>query len=91
MKLKTGQLVVTRSVNEEIARNESFAKFVMEALVKHRNCNWGQTHPDDIELNDKSVTNDWRVVAKHQNKDFTIFIITEWDRSVTTILFPDEY
>lgn len=91
MKLNIGQLTVTRNVNEVIATNEAFAKFVMESLVKYRNCNWGQTHEDDIELNDKSVINNWRVVAKYQNEEFTIFIITEHDRSYTTILFPDEY
>ncbi len=91
MKLNTGRLVVTRGVNEELAINEEFAKFVMESLVKYRNCNWGQTHKDDSELNDKSVLNNWRVVAKYENHEHTIFIITEHDRSATTILFPDEY
>lgn len=30
-------------------------------------------------------------VYTQKNTDVTIWIITEWDRSVTTILFPNEY
>ena len=91
MKLNLGQLVVTREVNAKMAINTEFTKFIMNALAKYRNCNWGQTCKEDWELNDKAVINDWRVVAKYKNERFEVFIITEWDRSATTILFPNEY
>lgn len=91
MKINIGQLVVTRAVNDEMAKNPKFTKFVMDSLVKYRNCDWGETHPEDKGLNDKAIINDWRVVAKYKNESFEIFIITEWDRSATTILFPEDY
>lgn len=90
-KVNLGQLVITRGVNEEMRRNENFTKFVAESLVKYRNCDWGNTHPEDLELNDKAALNGWRIVAKYVHNDWNIFIITEWDRSVTTILFSEEY
>ena len=45
--------------------------------------------------NDNAVKNgDDRILAAYKNsgpKAWKIWIITEWDRSYTTILFPDEY
>lgn len=49
---------------------------------------WVMTREIAWKLNDDAVkSGDDRIVAKYDN----IFIITEWDRSVTTILFLEEY
>ena len=32
----------------------------------------------------------WESFARHNNEEGCIYIITEWDRSVTTILFQSE-
>lgn len=34
---------------------------------------------------------DDRIFARYNNEEGDVYIITEWDRSVTTILFPSEY
>ena len=41
--------------------------------------------------NDKALVNRDRVVARYNIKPRSIYIITEFDRSATTILFPEEY
>ena len=53
----------------------------------------GNTCPDDTKMNDEAVKNgDDRILAVYEDKKYgKIWIITEWDRSVTTILFPSEY
>ena len=45
-----------------------------------------------IDLNDASVKGEGRLMSRYQTDNGTSFwIITEWDRSVTTILLPLEY
>lgn len=86
--MKTGQWVMTRGISEKIKESEDFARFIMSCVNKYVKQDWGDTCKEDWELNDNAVKYDNdRIVARYDN----IFIITEWDRSVTTILFTDEY
>jgi hypothetical protein len=90
-KFKLGQLVWTRRINDEIADNEQFAKDVINALTRYKKCDWGDTCEDDKPLNDKAVeNNDDRILASYNTCIGEIWIITEWNRGVTTVLFPDE-
>ena len=54
----------------------------------------GDLEPEDKELNDEALLNGDRLVSAYEypkHEDWKIWIITEWDRSATTILFPHEY
>ena len=87
-----GQTVQTRGIAAACEDNEAFTKEIYEAFNKFVLCNWGDTCPEDCALNDSAVkNNDDRIVAKYKTSKGNIFIITEWDRSYTTILFADEY
>lgn len=90
-KFKLGQVVVTRTINNEIADNSKFAEEVMQCLRKYANCDWGDTHEDDKPLNDEAVKHGERILAAYKTSQGKIWIITEADRSATTILYPDEY
>ena len=81
---------MTRGVNDLVADNEHFAKFVWDSLKKYRAGDWGQMCKEDWRLNDEAVSNGDRILAAYEG-EHKIWIITEWDRSATTILFPDEY
>lgn len=88
MTFKTGQIVVTRGINEEIATNNDFAKFILESLERYKSQDWGDLCEEDKKMNNSAVkNNDDRIVARYNN----VYIITEYDRSATTILFIDEY
>lgn len=94
MNFELGQTVITAGLNEAIENNEQAKIEVYEAFNKYQAMNWGETCKADQELNNNAIkNNDDRIVAKYHikslNKD--IFIITEWDRSATTLLFADEY
>jgi hypothetical protein len=91
-KFNLGKLVSTRRVADLLADNKQFARDVTIALGKYTNCNWGIICKEDAAMNDDAVksSND-RIFAKYETSEGAIYIITEWDRSVTTILFPDEY
>lgn len=86
--MKTGTWVMTRGIVSKIKEDRKFAEFVYESIGKYVRQDWGDTCEEDSKLNDSAVKNgDSRIVAKYDN----IFIITEWDRSVTTVLFTEEY
>ena len=86
--MKTGTWVMTRGIAAKIKEDRKFAEFVYESIGKYVRQDWGDTCEEDSKLNDSAVKNsDSRIVAKYDN----IFIITEWDRSVTTVLFTEEY
>ena len=63
-----------------------------EFLTRHRNGDWGEVSNEDWRANNNALTAGNRVLSAYRLKDQTkIWIITEADRSVTTILLPDEY
>lgn len=89
---KTGQVVQTRGIYTACQQSRYFFKEVTDALSKYLACDWGDTCQEDSELNNNAVaTGNDRIVAKYKTSQGNIFIITEWDRSYTTILFADEY
>lgn len=91
-KFKLGQTVWTRGINELIARDGKFAKFVMESLGRHAFCDWGDLSDEDKRENEYSLGRYLRLLSSYKYVNGTkIWIITEADRSVTTILLPDEY
>lgn len=92
MKFKIGQVVITKGVNANISESIEFSKFILESIARYRNCDWGNLGKEDWKMNDSAVeNNDDRIFARYNNEEGDIYIITEWDRSVTTILFPSEY
>ena len=91
-KFTLGKVVMTRGVNDEIAENTPFAKFVLNSLKRHAQCDWGDLGREDTETNNSALKNGGRLFSAYTEEGLKkIWIITEWDRSVTTILFPDEY
>lgn len=92
MKFNPGQLVVTRGVNDLIAVNEEFAKHVSLSLRRHLSGDWGNLCDEDRVSNEIALQGEDRLFSAYEKEGVAkIWIITEWDRSVTTVLFPDEY
>lgn len=62
-------------------------------LVRHANGDWGNLCDEDKQANDHAVIpgNDLRVLSKYDVNGQDVYVITEWDRSVTTLLLPSEY
>ncbi len=60
-------------------------------LDRHRYGDWGEVNAQDRRENERSLKYGWRVLSCYPIRDRCIWIITEADRSVTTILLPEEY
>jgi hypothetical protein len=58
----------------------------------HQSGEWGEVGEEDRQENEVSLLKGYRLLSVYRLKDDTkIWIITEADRSVTTILLPEEY
>ncbi len=60
-------------------------------LARHASGDWGELDEDDRRENERSLRYGWRVLISYPAGGKTVWIITEADRSVTTILLPAEY
>ena len=82
-----GQLVSTPG-----AINTLHPEDVVGALARHAFHDWGDLCPEDKALNDVAIQEGTRLLSAYTDRNGTKFwIITEADRSVTTVLLPDEY
>ncbi len=87
-----GRLVMTRGVNDLVVDDEAFAKFVRSSLTRHHRGDWGELSDEDKTENDLSLKEGFRILSAYESGELPkIWIITEADRSATTVLFPDEY
>lgn len=90
-----GRVVMTRGIADRCETDACFLGLVEQALNLHANGNWGDLCDEDWNSNQEALrTGEDRLFSAYRLSDATderIWIITEWDRSVTTILFPDEY
>ena len=76
----------------EIASIQSCVNTIEHLTARHVNLDPGALGADDQLRNLHAVREDVRVFSAYELRDGTrIWIITEADRSVTTILLPEEY
>ena len=86
-----GQLVATSGVVAFMDDNPERRAAVLQCLKRHMNEDWGDVDSHDQKVNDEAVKHGYRILSAYKVDDTKIWIITEADRSATTILFPDEY
>ena len=61
-------------------------------LLRHLSGDWGDLCPGDAEENELSLREGFRLLSAYSDRNGTTFwIITEADRSVTTVLLPEDY
>ena len=74
------------------ARNAIESDKAAELLARHFCGDWGDCCEEDRKVNDSALANGQRLMSVYKSPDHeTIWIITEWDRSITTVLLPEEY
>lgn len=85
-KFPLGQVVITANAN---ARLDPAA--VQEGLRRHTSGDWGHVCPDDAAENELSLKEGFRLLSVYGEGEGRFWIITEADRSVTTVLMPEDY
>lgn len=65
---------------------------IATALRRHASGDWGEVDPDDRAANDDAVRSGERLLSVYRTASGTTFwVLTEADRSATTVLLPDDY
>ncbi len=82
-----GQIVATRNALGPLSEAD-----ITNALNRHASRDWGDLDPEDAAANDRAMIEGERLLSAYHTPDGTKFwIITEWDRSYTTVLLPEDY
>lgn len=87
LKFPLGQLVMTPGARDGIPPSE-----MMKALRRHARGDWGEVGEEDQLANDSALQHGSRLLSAYRTQnDVKFWIITEADRTVTTVLLPEEY
>ena len=82
-----GQTMMTPGAMQALAPDE-----VVTFVARHARGDWGEVCDADWNENDFSVEKGFRILSSYTSRAGTkVWIITEADRSATTVLLPDEY
>jgi hypothetical protein len=88
-KFALGQLAATPGALQAMQESGQSPDFFLQ---RHVTGDWGEVGTEDGQLNDEALKGGSRILsAYHTLKATKLWIITEADRSVTTILLPEEY
>jgi hypothetical protein len=74
-----------------LAKLEEAGQKPMEFLARHAAGDWGEVDAEDRRANDAAIAEGTRLLSAYRlDTGVKIWIITEADRSATTILLPEE-
>jgi len=86
---KLGQIMATPGALKAL---EEAGQTPWEFLARHQAGDWGDLGEEDRRENELSVREGFRILsAYHTKRGVKLWVITEADRSATTILTPEEY
>lgn len=87
---RLGQVVATP---EALAALEEANESAMPLIQRHHHGDWGNLCDEDQQLNDEAVKDGSRILSSYvlEATSQKIWVITEADRSSTTILLPEDY
>jgi hypothetical protein len=88
-KFKLGQMLATPGVLDAV---EAAGDDLSVYISRHAAGDWGTVDEEDKRANDQALKVGARLLSAYLLKDGTkVWIITEADRSATTVLLPEEY
>ena len=86
MTVPLGRIVATPAALGTVSQPD-----IVAALRRHAAGDWGDVDPDDRAANDDALLSGERLLSVYRSANGTTFwVITEADRSATTVLLPDD-
>ena len=86
-KFELGQTVITANAKAVLPELD-----VVLALQRHHSGDWGDVDDHDRQVNEDALRSGDRLVSIYKSvRGQKFYIITEWNRSVTTLLLPEDY
>jgi len=87
VRVPLGRVLATPGALEQVS-----AVDLVTALRRHACGDWGEVDADDRLANERAIEGDGRILSAYlTGSGVRFWIITEADRSATTLLLPDEY
>lgn len=84
-----GNVYVTPGAMKVLDR---YRRHALTVLARHRRGDWGDLGADDWEANEQALEHGSRILSVYKlSEQDRVWVITEADRSATTILLPVEY
>lgn len=81
-----GQTVATPAAVEALGEN------IISLVTRHVTGDFGDLCEEDIKLNNEAIANkNDSILSAYNVNGEKFYVITEWDRSVTTVLLTSEY
>ena len=82
-----GRIVATQNALDCLSNED-----VERGLNRHGARDWGDLDSEDKATNDRALVEGTRLLSAYVGQNGTKFwVITEWDRSATTVLLPEDY
>ena len=85
---RLGELAITPAAGEILEKHGVFA---FELLGRHVRADFGDLCDEDMAANSAAIAAGDRVLSSYVLGNDKVWVITEADRSVTTILLPSDY
>jgi hypothetical protein len=90
LRFNPGQLLITPGAARAI--EVSSGDSILQLLSRHLSGDWGDLSPEDRQENEFSLEHGFRLLSAYKlTSGERVWIITEADRSSTTVLLPEEY
>jgi hypothetical protein len=86
IKFRPGSVVTTLGALE-VATQEQLDRLV----ARHLSGDWGEIDQEDAAANEQALTHGGRVMSVYDVNGEKLWVITEADRSATTVMTPGEY
>jgi hypothetical protein len=84
---RLGRIVSTPNALGKLEQSD-----ILLALQRHQAGDWGDVNEQDRETNDRALSQGTRLFSiYHSAKQLKFWVITEADRSATTVLLPEDY
>ncbi len=90
-RFQLGKLVITSGIQNIINEKPSFRYELVNYLNRYLNEDWGEICDGDKQMNDAAIKTNERILASYDTTKGNIYVITERDRSYTTILLRNEH
>jgi hypothetical protein len=86
-RFRLGHIVSTPNALAQLTNED-----ILKGIQRHQSGDWGDVTAEDRLANDQSLVEGTRILSVYHAANGTKFwIITEADRSITTILLPEDY
>jgi hypothetical protein len=84
---RLGRIVATPNALESMSQDD-----ILVGIQRHQAGDWGNLTDEDRAANDRALAEGTRILSAYDAMNGTRFwVITEADRSVTTVLLPEDY